>query len=351
MDTQEGRDTKNGSSFFCDAVRAFIRPVANTRSDREAVVMALTGGGSCSSAQEVQGFVTTFTLSVDTASISNNASSATNVTALAPHTCSDDWIDAGPTAWYRLIGPFTNSHLFLTTCDPSSILDTNVAILTGECGALSMLSCSGDTFPPDKRRCQRGYSELTFYPATLSAVGVYLAVSGWGESKGQVTLTGSYSSTPPPLPPPESPPPPLLPPSPSPPPLSPSPATPVWIMPPTGVLVLDGGSGNFPLQSCITNESTTTFGGEVIAAQCCTASGVCKRKLSSSNNDCVGGMYPNVRPMTIAETYAVCVSQGLQLCERSCAGQGEPALSAHARIVDSPGPAFRSTLPDCSATS
>ena len=300
-------------------------PPLSRRPQRPAIIVAMTlsGGSSCSSAHEVQAFVATFTLSVDTRFISNNASSVTNVTALAPHTCIDDWIDPGPTAWYRLVGPFTKAPLFLSTCDPTSSLDTNVAVLTGECDALSMLSCSGDTFPPDKRRCQRGYSELSLDPADLSPAYVYLAVSGWGESKGRVALTGSFSSTPPPLPPPQSPPPPLLPPSPPPPPLSPSPSAPVWSMPPTGVLVLDGGSGNFPPQSCVTNESTTAFGGEVIAAQCCTASGVCKRKTSSSNNDCVGGMYPNVRPMTIAETYQSCVSQGLQLCQKNCANAGE----------------------------
>ena len=93
----------------------------------------------------------------------------------------------------------------------------------------------------------------------------------------------------------------------------------------TGHFALDGGSGNYPATTCITDPDTTRAHSRVIAAQCCDASLTgddgCRRYVSSSNNEgCIAGMPP--REYTFTQALALCDAEGLVMCDRSCVGTG-----------------------------
>jgi len=106
---------------------------------------------------------------------------------------------------------------------------------------------------------------------------------------------------------------------------SPPPAPPSPVGSSFSVLALRGDADAVSSGVCITSPTATaTPGGTKIAAQCCTASGECKRTTSTSNADCIAGDFSGSSfvSMTFAETEAACSSRGLVLCQRSCAGQG-----------------------------
>jgi len=173
---------------------------------------------------------------------------------------------------------------------------------------------------------------------------------------------------PPPSPPPPSPPPPSLssPPPPQPPPLPsasptarppwPSPAAPDAPeapalpqlpmhdkMPAKGVLVLDGGHGNFAKATCVTDPTQTTLGDKPIAVQCCDQrTSACRRHTggpdapaTGTQSSCVGGwgyeatktgeLVPataDIQPATFSRAVWECQRRGLRLCHASCAGAG-----------------------------
>ena len=69
----------------------------------------------------------------------------------------------------------------------------------------------------------------------------------------------------------------------------------------------------------------------IIAAQCCTGPGwnggspnpaVCRRRLNNNNADCLAGMGSSIVRHTYSQTFELCVSLGLQLCDFSCRGTG-----------------------------
>ena len=95
---------------------------------------------------------------------------------------------------------------------------------------------------------------------------------------------------------------------------------------------LDGGRGNHPAETCITNLAETTMVGDsgIIAAQCCaeSAGGAavaahnCRRWTGTNDEDgCFGGSSPPT-PTTYLETVALCEAAGLDLCQQSCRGTG-----------------------------
>jgi hypothetical protein len=95
------------------------------------------------------------------------------------------------------------------------------------------------------------------------------------------------------------------------------------------VKVLDGGKGDHPAETCVTDPSTTAVGGATIAAQCCEpsvleadGSPTCRRYLGNTNNDagCIAGKPP--RPHTFEEAHAACAEADLVMCEQSCSGKG-----------------------------
>merc|ERR1711920_251615 len=61
----------------------------------------------------------------------------------------------------------------------------------------------------------------------------------------------------------------------------------------------------------------------IIAAQCCTAGGTCRR---SVNGVCIAGSSKQlngaIEQLTYAQTKQRCASFGLELCKQSCSGQG-----------------------------
>lgn len=70
--------------------------------------------------------------------------------------------------------------------------------------------------------------------------------------------------------------------------------------------------------------ASTSMRHDIIAAQCCTASGECRRK--DDDGVCIAGFSSNVAPyiaaMTYGETAAACATRGLQLCDQSCQNTG-----------------------------
>ena len=150
------------------------------------------------------------------------------------------------------------------------------------------------------------------------------------------------SPSPPPVTPPFSPAwvdppsPPPLPAVPRPPPPPPLPPVAPIVFPANGVLVLDGGSGRSPSETCVTEASTTQVGGKNIAAQCCSApvgdgQEQCHRHYGASNSftdsSCIGG-FPNLRTrtepiaMTYADTARACALRNLTLCATNCKNGG-----------------------------
>eukprot|EP00965_Chrysotila_dentata_P067677 2239976-Pleurochrysis_carterae.AAC.2 len=70
-------------------------------------------------------------------------------------------------------------------------------------------------------------------------------------------------------------------------------------------------------------EDTKTISADgynsIIAAQCCTSNGQCRRK---SDGECVAGDSPNVEPMTYSENVQRCEVLGLVMCSQSCVNTG-----------------------------
>jgi len=107
---------------------------------------------------------------------------------------------------------------------------------------------------------------------------------------------------------------------PSPPPQPPPPAPLTF-----SAMALKGSTDNPTLGVCITSPAATvTPAGSKIAAQCCTASGECKRRTSNLDATCIAGAFGSSSfvEMTFDQAEAACTSRGLVMCERSCAGQG-----------------------------
>ena len=136
--------------------------------------------------------------------------------------CSNFW-GTGPSMWFRLtdVRPAAPT---LTTCDPSSF-DTDMAIFSGTCGALTQLACSGDA--SKNPQCQAFYSALVLEVEDVLAAH-YIVLGGYNGATGSGLLHADYAPPPPPLPPlpPISPPsPPSSPPDapPRPPPAAPPP--------------------------------------------------------------------------------------------------------------------------------
>ena len=95
--------------------------------------------------------------------------------------------------------------------------------------------------------------------------------------------------------------------------------------PPFRAMALMGDSDDISLGICITSPTATaTPDGSKIAAQCCTASGTCKRRTANRDAACIAGAFggSSFVEMTHAQTQSVCSSRGLVMCERSCAGEG-----------------------------
>ena len=98
--------------------------------------------------------------------------------------------------------------------------------------------------------------------------------------------------------------------------------------PPThalNALALWGSSDLHSRGVCITSPAATRVpDGTKIAAQCCTASGACRRRTSASNNDCIAGSLrsPGFLEMAFSEAQAACTTRGLVMCERSCKSEG-----------------------------
>jgi hypothetical protein len=90
-------------------------------------------------------------------------------------------------------------------------------------------------------------------------------------------------------------------------------------------MALKGSTDAFSSGVCITSPAATaTPDGSKIAAQCCTASGECKRRTTNSNTACIAGAFGSNSfvEMTFDQAEAACTSRGLVMCERSCAGEG-----------------------------
>ena len=133
------------------------------------------------------------------------------------------------------------------------------------------------------------------------------AGTGYG---GDHCTTRRPPSPPPPPPSPLSPPPsPPSPPLPPPPPAFPS----------KGVLILDGNSNT---QACVHDATATRHLNVAIAAQCCDGS-TCKRKSSSSDDDCIAGMWSSSFEYTTwQEASSRCAALGYTLCDKNCADKG-----------------------------
>eukprot|EP00965_Chrysotila_dentata_P218377 6190551-Pleurochrysis_carterae.AAC.1 len=75
------------------------------------------------------------------------------------------------------------SFLSLSTCDPESSLDTDLAVYSGgACGLDQLLACSGDA-PTDKERCQLGYSQLEVF---IESDTLKVVVGGFNGAADQV---------------------------------------------------------------------------------------------------------------------------------------------------------------------
>uniref|UniRef100_A0A7S3AW47 Uncharacterized protein n=1 Tax=Haptolina ericina TaxID=156174 RepID=A0A7S3AW47_9EUKA len=91
------------------------------------------------------------------------------------------------------------------------------------------------------------------------------------------------------------------------------------------VIALRGNTDNPASGVCIASPTaTTTADGAAIAAQCCTASGECKRMTNGRSSTCIAGVYgqSSFVPMTFTQAEEACTLRGLVLCDKSCAGKG-----------------------------
>ena len=182
------------------------------------------------------------------------------------------------------------------------------------------------TFSEAERRCaDRG---LTLCNVNCRAQGCNYDVEWvWTSLACPVPPSPPTSPPAPPLFPQPNCPPPMAPPSPNPPPSIPAPTAPPPLptLPVGGVLVLDGGRGNSPVSTCITDPTSTHVGGLPIATQCCTSSGGCRRWVGSNNEaGCIAGDGNDnlVTLMTYGQAAHECASRGLQLCDVSCTATG-----------------------------
>ncbi len=107
--------------------------------------------------------------------------------------------------WVRLdvVPPF---RLHLTTCDPTSAFDTDLAVFRGECEDLVAVACSGDAVW-SKPECQAGHSELDLNVETPDGddTPYWAVVGGYGGGKGTTLLRAIIVPAPPP-PSPQAPP-------------------------------------------------------------------------------------------------------------------------------------------------
>ena len=117
------------------------------------------------------------------------------------------------------------------------------------------------------------------------------------------------------------------------PPPTPSPPPPSVPFPARGVIVMDGGWGVFPSETCVTDPDErllTSPGRNVptsIVAQCCEDDGTCRRFVgSNSQSDCISGhgmvSGGGVRAFSYTEAWWACESRGLRLCDGPCSGTG-----------------------------
>jgi hypothetical protein len=74
------------------------------------------------------------------------------------------------------------------------------------------------------------------------------------------------------------------------------------------------------------NDATTSWEGmphSTIAAQCCTATGQCRREHA---NECIAGdsqqLNGRIEALTYAQAVQKCAGFGLQMCQQSCTGKG-----------------------------
>ena len=98
---------------------------------------------------------------------------------------------------------------------------------------------------------------------------------------------------------------------------------PVWTsLPCMDVQVMDGGKGDFPASTCVTDLAQTKMDGVNIAAQCCdTPDGTCRRYIGEDTDDgCIAGR--PAREHTYAEARQLCVDAGLEMCRQHCQGNG-----------------------------
>ena len=79
-------------------------------------------------------------------------------------------------------------------------------------------------------------------------------------------------------------------------------------------LVVDGGSGQFPPATCLTDPNATSLDGVVIATQCCGPATNGSAGCEASN--CMGGVTPT--RYTFAQATAQCDTAGLVLCGQAC---------------------------------
>ena len=132
--------------------------------------------------------------------------------------CDGSGFDGTGTATWVELNVSLPGWLQLTTCDPASALDTDLAVFRGaSCEDLVAIACSGDA-QFDKPRCQSGYSEVRVELRGGINERYYAVVSGYRGASGNVKLNATRVKAPP-SPPPLLPPllPPSLPPSPAPP--------------------------------------------------------------------------------------------------------------------------------------
>jgi hypothetical protein len=91
--------------------------------------------------------------------------------------------------------------------------------------------------------------------------------------------------------------------------------------------VLDGGKGDHPDSTCVTDPAQTTVNGVTVATQCCDPSDTslmdgCRRYVGTDDDSgCIGGRDPP-RAHTFAQAEALCSAAGLVMCDQSCKGHG-----------------------------
>uniref|UniRef100_A0A0D3ISM8 Uncharacterized protein n=1 Tax=Emiliania huxleyi (strain CCMP1516) TaxID=280463 RepID=A0A0D3ISM8_EMIH1 len=84
----------------------------------------------------------------------------------------------------------------------------------------------------------------------------------------------------------------------------------------------DKGCNYNSIWACVHDATATRHLNVAIAAQCCDGS-TCKRKSSSSNDDCIAGMWSSSFEYTTwQEASSRCAALGYTLCDKNCADKG-----------------------------